>query len=112
MGKYRYSVNKDIMDSSEYTNKRSCVETMKYAESKNINKKDKNFKIDYNTLQFTNFNDYSTYISMIKTFQTYNKKYYNYSNNVATIKDGINSYICNDDVVMYAKNCKYGCLNE
>lgn len=126
MGRHRFFLNKDVLDSSEFSKKRASTEIMKYTQTKNVNKKDNNFQIDYNTLEFIKFKDYEMFMNLVKIFQTYDYKYNNCDcglrstscndfNNFCLehaseipehIMDGLKSYIYNDELIMYAKNCK------
>lgn len=125
--KFRQFTNKEIMNSSELSKKRASTEMMKYAHNKCFNKKDINFKINYNTLEFTNFKDYSTFMDLVKIFQTYDLKRNNCCNGLQDspcdntygfciqhssqiperIVDGLKSHVYSDELIMYAKNCSY-----
>ena len=132
--KFRPFTNKEIMDSSELSKKRASTEIMKYAHSKSFNKQDINFNINYNTLEFTKFKDYSTFMDLVKIFQTYSLKYNNCCNGLQNtpsntcgnnkygfclqhnsqiperIIDGLKSHVYSDELIMYAKNC--ACTNS
>jgi len=110
--KFRIFSNKDVMDSSELSKKKGAIEQMKYAHNKCFNKKDINFKINYDTLEFTNFKDYSTFMTLVKIFQQYKSSYNNY-HIPETIQDGLKSEMYSDDLIMYAKKCSnFGCDNQ
>lgn len=128
--KLRVFTNKEIMNSSELSKKRASTEIMKYAHSKSFNKQDINFNINYNTLEFTKFKDYSTFMDLVKIFQTYSLKYNNCCNGLQNslcdneygfciqhssqiperIVDGLKSHVYSDELIMYAKNC--ACTNS
>lgn len=122
--KFRIFSNKDVMNSSELSKKRASTEILKYAHNKCFGKKDINFKINCNTLEFTNFKDYSTFISLVKIFRQYNQKSNTclcnptesfphayglcLSNNYClpeTISDGLKSQVYGDELITYAKKC-------
>lgn len=102
--KFRIFTNKDVMDSSELSKKKGAIEQMKYAHNKCFDKKDINFKINYDTLEFTSFKDYSTFMTLVKIFQQSNSTYNNY-HIPESIQDGLKSQLYSDDLIMYAKKC-------
>ena len=133
--KLRVFSNKEVLNSSELSKKKASTEIMKYAHSKFHNKKDINFKVNYNTLEFTNFKDYSTFMDLVKIFQTYNLEYNNCCNGLQdspcnningfclqhnsqiplNIVDGLKSHVYSDELIMYAKNCscsEYGAFER
>lgn len=102
MGRYRSFVRNEHMNSSELSKKRASTEIFKYTHNKFYNKKDITFNINYNTLEFTSFRDYSTFMDLVKIFQTYSNIHHDVTF-PQTINEALKSHIYSSEMLICAK---------
>jgi hypothetical protein len=105
MGRYRVNCNNKTISSGEYNNRIKGLNLIKHARSKDHDKKDENFTVNYNTWNIQYFKSYNDYLLAAKAFFIINPDCNLCPDVPLDIKQGLNSEICYDELLEHVNNC-------
>ena len=105
MGRYRVNCNNKTISSGEYNNRIKGLNLIKHARSKDHEKEDENFTVNYNTWNIQYFKSYNDYLLAAKAFFIINPDCNLCPDVPLDIKQGLNSEICYDELLEHVNNC-------
>lgn len=106
MGRFRVNCNNKVVSSGEYNDRLVGLNTIKHARTKNENKPDENFIINYNTWEIVRFKTYSLYLATAKAFFIINPECNLCPDVPIDLKQALHSEICYDELLEHVYNCK------
>ena len=111
MGRFRVNSNNKTISSGDYNNRLQGLNTIIHARTKDKNKGDENFIVDYNTYNIKHFKSYKDYITAAKAYFIINPHYNSCPDVPIDIKQGLQSKIYYNELLEHVYNCKsYSCV--
>lgn len=105
MGRFRIYCNNKTVSSGEYNERLNGLNTIKHARSKDKNKPDQNFIVNYNTWEIVRFKSYSQYLATAKAFFIINPECNLCPDVPIDLKQGLQSEICYEELLEHVYNC-------